>query len=73
MKSIQIPDEVYARAAELASMENVSVDKLVTAIVSAEVRDSDWLRARAARGSMERFRQILDKVSDAPPDPLDAL
>jgi two-component system sensor histidine kinase KdpD len=36
---------------------------------------SDWsnLQARASRGSVEKFRSVLSKVSDAPPEPMDRL
>jgi len=49
MRSIQLPDDVYQRAVELAEADQVSVDRLVAAIVNE--RASDWakLQARAAR------------------------
>ena len=73
MKSIQLPDDVYKRAEELAEADHVSVDRLVAAIVNE--RASDWakLKARASRGSLEKFRNVLSKVSDAPPEPMDRL
>jgi hypothetical protein len=73
MKSIQLPDDVYQRAAELAEADHVSVDRLVAAIVNE--RASDWakLQARASRGSLEKYRNVLSKVSDAPPEPMDRL
>jgi hypothetical protein len=73
MKTIQLPDEVYDQAAELADLDHVSVDRLVTAIVSERVGDWSRLHARAARGSLEKLRQVLAKVSDAPPEPMDRL
>jgi hypothetical protein len=73
MKTIHLPDEVYEQAAELADLDHVSVDKFVTAIVSERVGDWSRLQARAARGSLEKFRQVLAKVSDAPPEPTDRL
>jgi hypothetical protein len=73
MKTVQLPDSVYEQAAELAEADNVSVDRLVAAIVSERVGDWARLQARAARGSLEKFHQALSKVSDAPPDPIDSL
>ena len=52
MKSILIPDEVYERAAELAEQDQVSVDKLVAAVVNRHVVDWSKMRERAARGSV---------------------
>jgi hypothetical protein len=73
MKSVQLPDDVYRRAAELAEADHVSVDRLVAAIVNE--RASDWakLQARAARGSLEKLNAVLAKVSDAPPEAADRL
>lgn len=73
MKSIQLPDDVYQRAAELAEADHVSVDKLVAAIVNERARDWAKLQARAARGSLEKLRNVLAKVSDAPPEATDSL
>ena len=67
MKSILLPDEVYERAAELAERDQVSVDKLVAAVVNRHVGDWSKMRERAARGSVEKLKRVLAKVSDASP------
>lgn len=51
LKSILLPDEVYERAAELAAIEDISVDRLVAALVSERVGERLRLQKRAARGS----------------------
>jgi hypothetical protein len=73
MKSIQLPDEVYERAAKLAAEDHVSVDRLVAAIVNE--RASDWarLQERAARGSLDKFNAVLAKVRDTVPEAADRL
>jgi predicted DNA-binding ribbon-helix-helix protein len=73
MKSIQLPDDVYERAAELAEADHVSVDRLVASIVNERASDWSKLQARAARGSLDKFQRVLSKVSDAPPEPMDRL
>lgn len=73
MKTIQLPDDVYQQASELAEKDNVSVDRLVAAIVSEKVGDWSRLQSRASRGSLEKFRYVLSKVSDAPPEEIDRL
>ncbi len=73
MKNIQLPDDVYLRAAELAEHDHVSVDRLVAAIVNERATDWSRLQARAARGSLEKLRKVMSKVSDAPPEPIDCL
>ncbi len=46
MKNIQLRDDVYQRAAELAESDHVSVDRLVAALVN---EGGDWSKAQASR------------------------
>ena len=73
MKNVQIPDDVYQRAAELAESDHVSVDRLVTALVNEGVGEWSRVQSRAARGSLEKLRHVLSKVSDSPADALDQM
>lgn len=73
MKTIQLPDEVYKRAEELAEADHVSVDRLVASIVNERVGDWAKLQARAAKGSHDKFRAVLSKVSDVPAEAMDRL
>ena len=73
MKNVQLPDDVYQRAAELAESDHVSVDTLVAALVNEGVGDWSRVQARAARGSVEKLNRVLSKVSDAPPEEADQL
>jgi hypothetical protein len=73
MKTIQLPDDVYRRAADLAEVDHVSVDRLVAAIVNERASDWSKLQTRAARGSLEKLHRVLAKVSDAPPEEADQL
>ena len=73
MKNIQIPEDVYQRAAALAEVDHVSVDRLVTALVNEGVDDWARLQARAERGSIEKLKRVLSKVSDAPPEVADQI
>lgn len=68
MKNIQLPDDVYQRAAELAEMDNVSVDRFVAAIVNERAVDWSRMKARAERGSVDKLRNVLSKVGEAPPE-----
>ncbi len=73
MKTIQLPDDVYRRAEELAELNHVSVDKLVAELVGDGADDWFRLQARAGRGSIEKLQQVLSKVSDAPAEAIDRL
>ena len=57
MKNVQLPDDVYQRAAELADSDHVSVDKLVAALVNEGVGDWSRIQDRAARGSVEKLKR----------------
>ena len=73
MKSIQLPDDLYQRAAELAEVEHVSVDRLVAALVNEGVGDWSRVQARAERGSLEKLKRVLSKVRDVPAEVRDQL
>lgn len=73
MKNVQLPDEVYQRAEELAAADHVSVDVWVAAVVNEKAVDWSRLQARAAKGSLDRLREVLAKVSDAAPESADQL
>lgn len=73
MKSVQLPDDVYERAAELAEADHVSVDRLVTALVSEGVDDWARIQARAESGSLDKLKHVLSKVADAPAEAADRL
>jgi hypothetical protein len=73
MKSVQLPDDLYQRAQELAEVDHVSVDRLVTALVKEGVGDWARVQARAERGSVEKLKRVLSKVSDVPAEVPDQL
>jgi hypothetical protein len=45
----------------------------VASIVNERVSDWAKLQARAGRGSVEKLRNVLAKVSDPPPEAMDRL
>jgi predicted transcriptional regulator len=73
MKTIELPDDVYRRAQELAELNHVSVDRLVAELVSDGADDWIRLQARAGRGSIEKLQRVLSKVRDAPAEAIDRL
>ena len=73
MKSIQLPDDVYQRAAEMAEVDHVLVDRLVAALVNECVGDWARVQERAERGSREKLKRVLSKVRDVPADGRDQL
>lgn len=73
MKNVQLPDDVYERAAELAEADHVSVDRWLAALVNEGAGDWARVQARARHGSMEKLKNVLSKVSDKPADPTDRI
>ena len=73
MKSILLPDDVYEQAVALAERDHVSVDRLVAALVSEHIGEWSRLQERAARGSLDKLKRVLAKVSDTPAEAADRL
>jgi len=71
--SVTVSDDVYRQIAELASRQQVSVERIVAAALSEQL--SGWTRVEqmAERGSRERFLAALDKVPAAEPAAEDRL
>lgn len=71
--NVTVPDAVYRQIAELASHQQVSVERIVAAALAEQL--SGWSRVKrmAELGSRERFLAALDKVPAAEPAPEDRL
>jgi hypothetical protein len=72
-RTISLPEEILLQAEELAAREHVSVEELVSAALSEQFAGAEYLRRRAERASVERFRAALDQIPDAEPEPHDRL
>ncbi len=72
-RTISLPDEILQQAEELAAHENISVEELVLAALSEQFAAAQYLRRRAERASVERFRAALDQIPDVAPEPHDRL
>jgi len=60
--TINVSEELYRRASEVAAAENISVEQLFVAAFEERVLEFERLKERAARGSYEKFRQVMSKV-----------
>jgi hypothetical protein len=65
--SVNIPDDLYRRARELAESQQVSVDDVITSAFAEQMVAWERLKKRAVRGSREAFFKVLDKVPDVDP------
>jgi hypothetical protein len=74
--SLRIPDSIHKRIREMAQLEGVSINQLITsALVEklSSLRAEEYLAKRAGRGSRAKFDAVLAKVRDCPPDKGDEL
>lgn len=74
--SLRLPDSLHKKLKELARREGVSINQLISTAVAEKVSalmTLDYLEARAARGSRDKFEAVLAKVADREPPEYDAL
>lgn len=69
--TISIPDELYESAKRIARAENVSVEELFASAVEERILEVERLKEKAARGSYEKFQQVMKKVHAAEPPEYD--
>ncbi len=73
---IRIPESVRGRLESIARADGVSIDSLVTNVLSQRVAFADvetYVRKRASRGSAAQLLELLDKAPDAEPEPSDRI
>ncbi len=71
--SVNVPEELYRRATEVAALENISVDELFASAFEERVLEFERLKERAARGSYEKFLRVMSKVPAVEPPEYDRL
>jgi hypothetical protein len=72
-KSISLPDDILQKAAELAAQEHVSLEEFVSAALSEQFAGREYLKARVARASHERFQAAMAQIPDVEPEDRDRL
>ena len=74
--SLRLPESLHEQVRELAEREGVSINSIIATALAEKLSallTVEYLQARAARGSRERFDQVLAKVRNVAPDDGDAL
>lgn len=74
--SVRLPESLHKRLKEMADMEGVSMNQLITLAVSEKVSTLltvDYLKERAHRGDRKTFDELLNKVPDTKPEEIDKL
>jgi hypothetical protein len=68
--SFQVPASIHQRAKLLAKRDGISLDQLMASALAEKVsvlETVDYLRQRAARGSRQKFKDILANVPTRKP------
>jgi len=71
--SIDIPEDIYREVELAAEKERVSVEQLLGSAASDHLRAWKTLKEKAAQGSVEEFRVVMEQVPDVEPSDDDRL
>ena len=70
-RTISLPEELLKKAEELAARENLSVEEFLSAKLSEQFADLEYLKQRADRASTEKFQGALRRIPDVEPEDFD--
>jgi hypothetical protein len=70
---VNIPEELYRRASEIAAAENMSVDDLFASAFEERLLELERLKEKASQGSYEKFLRVMSKISATEPPESDRL
>ena len=74
--SLRLPNSLHKRVREVAAMDDVSINQLITTAVAeklAALHAQEYLTERAKRGDRSAFDRVLGKVKKRAPAKDDAL
>lgn len=74
--SIRLPESIHKMARDVASEDRISLNQFITSAVAEKLSaltTETYLAGRAARGSVDKFREALAKVPALEPEEFDRL
>ena len=74
--SVRLPDSLHKKAKELAVLENISVNQLISSALAEKISalmTEEYLHQRAKRSSREKFLKALSMVKAVEPDEHDRI
>jgi hypothetical protein len=71
--SVNIPEELYRRASEIAAAEKISVDDLFASAFEERLLELERLKEKASHGSYEKFLRMMSKIPAVEPPESDRL
>ena len=70
-KSIAVPEDLYNKAAELATKDHVSMEELVSRLLTSRLASREYIETRAHLFSRQEFERALGEIPDVEPEPHD--
>ena len=71
-KSIDVPEDLYNKVAEMAAMDHQSVDEFVSVVLS-NLANREHFEARARLFNTDEFERALNEIPDVEPEDHDRL
>ena len=68
--SLRLPGYLHSAVRELAQQEEISINQFITLALAEKISalmTEDYLEARAARGSKEKFEAAMSKAAEIEP------
>jgi hypothetical protein len=70
-RTISLPEELLKKAEELAAVERLSLEEFLTTKLSEQFAGLEYLKGRAERASVGKFRAALEHIPDVEPEEYD--
>lgn len=70
---VNIPEELYRRASEVAAAENISVDDLFASALEERLLELERLKEKASHGSYQKFLRVMSRIPAVEPPESDRL
>jgi hypothetical protein len=71
--SVNIPEDLYQQAREIANAQHLSVDEVIASAFAEHLAAWERLKQRSARGRRDAFASVLEKVPDVEPEEQDCI
>jgi elongation factor P--beta-lysine ligase len=71
--TINVSDQLYQRAMEVATAEKISIEELFASAFEERLLEFERLKDSSTRGSYEKFQQVMANVPSVEPAEYDRL
>lgn len=74
--SLRLPNSLHEKIRQLAKEEGISINQFVASAAAekmASLLTESYLKERAGRADFKKFRSVLDKVPNIPPEEYDKI